>query len=289
MMSKVIPGDRIVPVWMNALEHLEHNGRRDRNLLLEIESPATVTKADRGVIALVDPVLRQHSETNVLTVAGTIFPWGLYKSVGAKELPARFFDIMGRAKVTGHWGTYAMRLMARPGAKRTEVINPLYEVVRKLKKASTDGVGFNSNYELGVHTPQDLFLEDIACELPLYSPPQDFRKVSNYPCLSHLTFKLVNRQVLELTAIYRSHYYAQRALGNLVGLTHLMRFVSIEAGLMMGRLTCISTDAHLDEDSWGGTVAARELIGRLKAAMAPTGAAAAQESGTQMSEACVEV
>lgn len=282
-MAKIVPGDRIVPVWMAALDHLASNGGRCRNLLLEIESPETVTKADRAVIDLVDTALRQYGETNVMTVAGTIFPYGLYKKAGFKDLPTRFLAIMKRAKVKGHWGTYAMRLMSRPGKKAGETINPLYEVVRKLKKASSDGVGYNSNYELGVHTPQDLFSEDIACEVPLYNPSTDRKQISNYPCLSHLTFKLVGRDTLELTAIYRSHYYLQRALGNLIGLAHLMRFAAIEAGLKVGRLTCISTDAHLDNDSWGGVVSTRALVGQLEAA---AGAEPALAPGDQISEPC---
>lgn len=282
-MAKIVTGDRVVPVWMAALDHLELNKGRFRNLLLEIESPDALTKADRAVIDLVDLVLRKYGETNVMTVAGTIFPFGLYKKVGAKDLPARFLAIMSRAKVKGHWGTYAMRLMSRPGKKPSETINPLYEVVRKLKKASTDGVGYNSNYELGAHAPDDLFSEDIACEVPLYSPAEDRGKISNYPCLSHLTFKLVGRNELELTAIYRSHYYVQRALGNLIGLAQLMRFVALEAGLEIGRLTCISTDAHLDVENWGGAVSARALVSQLKATV---NAEIAPAPGDQISEPC---
>ena len=282
-MAKIIPGDRIVPVWMAALDHLELNDGRYRNLLLEIESPEALTQADRAVIGLIDPVLRQFGKTNVMTVAGTLFPHGLYKKAGAKDLPARFLAIMARAKVKGHWGTYAMRLMSRPGKKPRETINPLYEVVRKLKKASTDGVGYNSNYELGVHAPEDLFSDDIACEVPLYNPAEDRNRISNYPCLSHLTFKLVGRKELELTAIYRPHYYVQRALGNLIGLAQLMSFVAQEAGLKVGRLTCISTDAHLDVENWGGVVSARALVAQLKAAAVAEPAPAADG---QINETC---
>lgn len=284
-MAKMISGDRIVPVWLEALRHLERNRQRDRNLLLEIESPTTLTKSDRLVIELVNPALREHRNLNVLTVAGTIFPFGLYKKVGAKDLPDRFLAIMKRAKVKGSWGTYAMRLMSRPGKEVGKTINPLYEVVQKLKKASTDGVGYNSNYELGVHAPEDLVSEDIGCEVPLYSPADDCRLISNYPCLSHLTFKLIERDTLELTAIYRSHYYLERALGNLVGLAQLMRFVAVETGLKVGRLTCLSTDAHLDVKSWGGVVATRDLMKHLEGVAE---AAPSPASSRQSNEACSE-
>lgn len=282
-MAKLISGDRIVPVWLDAVEQLAVSGHRCRNLLLEIETPVVVTPEDRAVIALIDPVLSAHDLPPVMTVAGTIFPFQFYRRTGFEDLPSRFLSVMNRAKVGGQWGTYAMRLMSRPGKNSQETINPLYEVVRKLRKASTDGVGYNSNYELGVHAPVDLISEDIGCEVPLYSPSDDCRKIGNYPCLSHLTFKLVDRTTLELTAIYRSHYYLQRALGNLVGLTHLMRFVAIETGLTTGRLTCISTDAHLDVPSWGGSAQTMTLMNQIKEALAE---GAGDEPTTQMSDSC---
>jgi hypothetical protein len=58
---------------------------------------------------------------------------------------------------------------------------------------------------------------------------------------------------LLLTAFYRSHYYVQRALGNLLGLAHLQNFVAEQAGLAVGPLVCISSMAQLDVSSgqWG--------------------------------------
>lgn len=49
-----------------------------------------------------------------------------------------------------------------------------------------------------------------------------------------------------LTAFYRSHFYVQRALGNLFGLAHLQNFVAEQAGLEQASLVCISSMAQLD-------------------------------------------
>jgi hypothetical protein len=261
-MSVILGEQRIVPTWISALEHLKQNKDRARNVMLELDQPNVVTQHDKDCIGLVDTALRDHCDLSIQTVAGTIFPHGLYKRAGAAQLESRYFKVMDRAKKKGTWGTYAMRLMRRPD-KDGNPFNPLERVIKKLKHAAGPGNAFASNYELGVHAPEDLTLDEPPfCEVPLYSPGRDSKVIQNYPCLSHLTFKLVDGSV-DLTAIYRSHWYAERALGNLIGLSHLMDFVATESGLKVGRLTCISTDATLDWHSWGGVAKGKALMAKF--------------------------
>lgn len=289
-MSAVIAKSRILPTWLAAVQHLEARRRRDQNVLLEIADPTALTAGDRAAIAVVDEMLRRHCDLSVQTVAGTIFPYRLYLKVGAEELPSRFLAIMARAQESGTWGTYAMRLMQRPGKKSGTFINPLQLVIAKLRIAAGTGTGYQSNYELGVHAPSDLVDDSAFGEVPLYCPTRDGRMVSNYPCLSHLTFKLVGKRTLNLTAIYRSHYYLQRALGNLIGLSHLMQFVAKEAGLQAGQLTCISTDAHLDySESWGGVTSGRAALARVIEAINLDTSAALGQRPAQSNEACIAV
>ena len=84
------------------------------------------------------------------------------------------------------------------------------------------------------------------------------------PHLSHLSFKLTD-QKLDLTAVYRSHWYGKRALGNLVGLSQLHSFVGKESKYERGTLTCIATHAYLDAESFGGVAATTALLDRLPA------------------------
>jgi hypothetical protein len=269
-MGIVIAEDRIVPTWLAAVKHLQANGRRDRNIVLEIDHPLVLSGSDLAAINAVDAALRKHVDLSVQTVAGTIFPQGLYKRHGADGLSERFLMIMKRAKKKGTWGTYAMRMMQRRGREDGTKFNPLEQVIFKLKRASTPGDGkpFESVYEMGVHLAEDLEGEPFeltACELPTFDAALDGAMVSNMPCLSHLTFKLTDTKSVDLTAIYRSHYYAQRALGNLIGLTHLLSFVAEQSNLDVGRLTCISTDATLDLKSWGGVPAGNALLAKIDA------------------------
>lgn len=267
-MGLVFSEDRIVPTWLAAAKHLQANGRRARNLVLEIDHPKVLTAEDQHAITVVDTALRQHADLSVLTVAGTIFPQGLYRRHGADRLTERFLKIMKRAKEKGTWGTYAVRMMQRRGREPGSTFSPLEQVIFKLKRASTPGEGkpYVSVYEMGVHLAEDLDGDPFVsttCELPTFDSALDGNMVSNMPCLSHLTFKLTNRKSVDLTAIYRSHYYAQRALGNLIGLTHLLSFVAEQAGLEVGQLTCISTDATLDFQHWGGVPAGKALLAQI--------------------------
>lgn len=53
-----------------------------------------------------------------------------------------------------------------------------------------------------------------------------------------------------LTALYRNHYYVARGLGNFIGLGRLQEFIAYQASVPVGPLTCISTHAEVDRDSW---------------------------------------
>lgn len=264
-MARVFEAERVVPAWADAVKYLDGHGRQGRNLLLEIASPLECTEADRATIAIVDKALRESSDLSVKTVANTIFPQSMYLRYGRPAFYDAFKTAMVRATKKGTWGTYALRIMERRAKDPAETINPLDQIVQKLIKATSDGNPYQANYELGVAEP----FEDLdppgqfGCELPTFNVARDGACVSNIPCLSHLSFKLTARRRVDLTAIYRSHYYAQRALGNLIGLSQLLGFVARESKLVTGILTCVSTHAVLDLASWGPAVTARGILQKL--------------------------
>lgn len=260
-MAKLIESERLVPAWTQAVAYLRGNGRQARNLLLEIEQPLSVPSADRIVLAKIDAQLRKYGDLSINTVAATIFPQAMYARYGRPDFYAEFANRMAKAQNRGTWGTYALRMMRRRGSKPAQTVNPLEQIIGKLARAARAGHPYKSNYELGVFEPSEDLDSDggVVCELPIYDPASDGGKIGNIPCLSHLTFKMVDKTRVDLTAIYRSHYYCQRALGNLVGLSQLLGFVARESQLQPGTLTCISTHAVLDLASWGSITAGERL------------------------------
>lgn len=260
-MAVLIHGDRIVPVWLEAARHLAQCADNvERNIVLEIASPGVLNALDRDVIGAVDEALKtQLPGLSVQTVASTIFPNHLYKLDKRPAFYESYLNAMSKGKKKGTWGTYALRMIRRVARNGTTTYNPLETLVRKLQ-ASKEGRCFQAVYELGlVDVELDLQDDGFGFELPLYDPALDRNLTLNMPCLSHLSFK-VTKGKLDLTALYRSHWYCQRALGNLIGLNNLFNFVATESGFERGVLTCLSTHAYLDTQSFGGAQATKKLL-----------------------------
>ena len=263
-MAELILGDRIAPVWLAAVRKL--NGAPDRtilNVVLEVASPSLMAGDDLEICRAVDAKLRTYTtDMSLDTVAGTLFPNHLYKRFGRPEFYDRYLRAIKRGKKKNSWGTYAWRMMERPDRRSGKDFNPLNRIVEKFIDAK-NGQGYQAIYELGVLEPDDLLVDGSDgpwCELPVADPAAKPRR--NIPCLSHLSFKL-NRGQVTLTAVYRAHYYAQRALGNLIGLSQLQKFVATESGLEVGPLTCISTLAVLDIQTLGGASATTTFLNAL--------------------------
>lgn len=269
-MAKLFCADRIVPAWIAAVRELNSlQSRTAKNFVLEITNPAQLIPSDVAVITALNDRLQQgEAGIGVYTVASTIFPNRLYQHFGRPDFYSHFLSSMKRGKDYGTWGTYALRMIQRTHRKNNAAFNPLDIIVEKLIKSKTER-RIKAAYELGIFDSADLVdgpeLPD-GFELPLYDPITDSGRPTNIPCLSHLSFKLQEDDTIDLTAVYRSHYYAQRALGNLIGLSQLQAFVAKESGFQQGILTCVSTQACLDVQAWGGCVATREFINSLPAA-----------------------
>lgn len=257
---------RIVPTWLAAARFLKGSpGKTALNVLLEISDPLTLTPDDHAVMAKVNGALVVSGLT-LNTVAGTIFPLALYKKYGRPGFYDEYLKMLQRGKAKGTWGTYAARMIQRPGSKPGTMIYPLDQIVEKLKtnnqprNPNGSTKSFASTYELGVADPAvDLAEGDI----PTYNAANDCNRWLGYPCLSHVSFKRVATgtvYAVNLTAVYRSHHYCSRALGNLLGLAQLLSFVAKESGLAVGTLSCLSSYAELDVSTWGGATAANTVL-----------------------------
>lgn len=254
--------DRIVPTWLAAARHLEGKPEyTDRNLLLEIANPTELTADDLRIVKAVNAALvEKNNKRTIETVANTIFPQHLYRKHGRNGLYAAYRSVINRAGEG--WGTYFERMTNR--LDRTgNMVNPLNAIVEKLKRSAQPGSAtLQSAYELCASDPtEDAFDETgMGCELSTYDPGWDRKFVRGGPCLSHISFKVTGKTHVDLTAMYRSHFYCERALGNLVGLARLLRFTAKESGLQIGTLSCLSTHAVLDFAAWGGARKGHQLL-----------------------------
>jgi hypothetical protein len=245
-MSILIPAHNIVDAWLAAMDHLwECHHHEDFNVILEMTTPIGVDDGDRAVAAHINRFLKSHDVQALHTVANTIFPQDLYQRLGAdgvyKHYPETVYPRLRKCPKNS-WGTYAHRIVRRTSASG-DVVNPLATIVNRLRtEIAGGGNPKRARYELNMVDP----FTDLSTSDPTL--PGDGRAMGG-PCLSHLSFKIRDGAVA-LTAFYRSHYYVERALGNLLGLANLLQFVATESGLPAGVLTCISSMAKIDSGNW---------------------------------------
>lgn len=224
--------------WLEAATYLAQQEERTLfNLILGVREPAALTAEDFRVHDVVNDFLEAHDKQPLVTTAGTIFPGGLYLQGGAKAVYSEFPTLYKRFKVG--WGTYAGRMLSPTIALHGGVCSPLEVIIEKLKAQSGHG-HMRAAYEMKI------FDDTENCDLSMYEPTTDCNLTIGQPCLTHLSFKLLQDRSVSLTAFYRTHFYVEKTLGNLLGLGQLLSFVAEEAALTVGTLVCHSTMAQLD-------------------------------------------
>jgi hypothetical protein len=234
--------------WLKAVNKVAETGDAF-NVIVDIADPVNHSDSDHAVITTVDQFLRQHEVQPIISVANTIFPQDLCRRHGADGVYDAYVKAYGAIKHK-RWGRYFERMTSWPAIEKRSgvptkvVINPLRELIAFMKKQVHSKLTFHNVYEL-----------------TLYDPARDRRIVTNRQCLSFLSFKLDHDNRLLLTAMYRNHYYLERALGNFIGLGRLMHFIAGEVGVPVGSLTCVSTHAVFDCEKWGKREAHRFLKG----------------------------
>ena len=237
-----------VDAWLAATAALSGNGNRAYNLVYSIINPGRLSDKERRIIKIFDAFALSHGLHSVETVANTIFPLDTYLSQGGENFYAYYLKSV-YPKVRKQWGTYFERMTRRSNddgtfmAKNGVPLNPLARLVDKIGRR-VDGTGrTTTHYELAI--------DDPFFEVSTYDPRHDGEYQVGGPCLSHLSFKLDNAGALRLTALYRSHWYIARALGNLVGLARLQAFVAKQSNTKVGPLTVIASEAVLDLSASG--------------------------------------
>lgn len=226
--------------WLAASEYLMDNGQVN-SLILHIERPTEASDTDNAIVAEVDALLRDHGAYPISTVANTIFPNALYRPGEPELLYKRYRASFKRVKsLAADWGRYFDRMIRWPATGKSAPAgytepNQLAQLIENLKEHGPEG-DKSTRYNI--------------YEITLFHPEKDAKLVSNRQCLSFIEIKPEPQKdgstVLHMTALYRSHYYATRTLGNLIGLGRLLNFIAIESGYKPGSLTIHSTHAVLD-------------------------------------------
>lgn len=239
---KMIHSMTLAEGWLEACEHLlaQKPDWVDTTVVLHIDEPTRVRRQDKVVADTLDAFLVSHDKYNHHTVAETIFPGYEYVRRGVdgvfNDYPRELFPRIRKHPQARPWGTYAHRLLRRTDREGNEY-NPLADLIEKMKQKHA----VRAAYEAGL---------GFGFDLATYDDDEDRAARMASPCLSHLSFKFIADRV-HLSVMYRSHYYIQRAYGNLLGLARLQAFVAEQVGVTSGPLVCHSTMAVLEHGSAG--------------------------------------
>ena len=245
-MVKLIESATRIEAWMEATKFLL-DSRSTINLSLAIESPGT-NGPYRTADQCLDRFFVKEQQLPLHSVAETIFPGYEYQRRGSqgvfKHYPEEVYPAISKHPQIS-WGTYAYRLLRRQGGEG-KMVNPLKQMIEKMHVELRTVGPKRSCYEMGI--------AEGEYDLPIYSAARDATRHMGGPCLSHLSFKLFTGAI-HLTAMYRSHDYAYKVPGNLLGLARLQSFVARETGQALGSLVVHSTYAFL-----GGTKGPLRLL-----------------------------
>jgi hypothetical protein len=250
MMALFVSEKDISTAWVTALGALVRCGGDAVNLTVAIADP---TAEQEGVRQVLDRFVGEQRRTRhkvqlVSTVANTLFPsaWYVPQRLGSAAAE-HLYDLERTTRpVTqrrNQRGTYFGRMVAWPGPGKQE-FNQLAQVIDRVRLAQERGHERGHEYEVGLTTPAD----EIAA--PVLVPGKD-RYTMGFPCLSHLSFSLLDG-VVHLLAVYRSHDFISRAYGNYLGLGRVLHFVAQESGVPAGELTCVSASATAEITRGGG-------------------------------------
>lgn len=229
-----------VATWLEAVRQVEAAPRHEaNNILIEIEQPYTHSARELEVITKLDEFLVAHGGYPVTTVANTIFPKGLYNQFGAPAFYDVYLDrVYPRITKAPQWGRYFGRMIHRTASGGT-VFNPLQILIEQMKNhVYGTGPSFRNVYEMAISDP--------TLDLVVFDPERDQRRTRGRQCMSFISFKLTAEKRVSLTAVYRNHYYIQRLLGNMIGLSNLLAFVAEQAELEPATFSILSTHAEVE-------------------------------------------
>lgn len=230
--------------WIDALSVLRENHQHIYNLIVEIAHPSRPCIENERAQELLEPLLNKDGSLTMNSVSETIFPAWEYFKHGTRGVydvyPDEIYPAISDLPAN-RWGTYAFRLVRRVDCNGKE-FNPLDTLVQKLKSELRNAGPKRAVYEL------DVGLGGLST----YEPSKDRNLRRGGQCLSHVSIKLGPERRVYLTALYRSQFFMQKALGNFLGLARLQDFICRQTGTSAGPLVCHATYATLDTGANGG-------------------------------------
>jgi hypothetical protein len=169
------------------------------------------------------------NQSNIETVAGTIFPESIWKRCGnSSEKLFQAYDeiwpLIAKCRPANSHGTYFRRLTSFKGT------NQLLCIINAWKN--------------NIHRRS-------ALQAGIFDPTEDHRCVPylGFPCLQQVIFHPVGpngSEGMHIVALYANQYVIDKAYGNYLGLYRLGKFMAGEMGLILKKVICIASNLSLN-------------------------------------------
>ncbi len=226
MIGLAVEGNDIVDGWVRAARAVSAPGFANDHVTIVASGEWDETPARLRALDLQAKIARTDRPSSV---ANVLCPVPLLTAAGtAAEKITRGWDFLGRGrqrgiKYSGWRDTYFERLTGHRANRAGD-----YEE-------------FKENRLLNIIDKINLWDKNIASSLYAHTDvPSDTLRTRGSPCLQYIQFRVYDGSKIGVTAVYRSHDYLSKALGNMIGLQRLARFVAAETGRDFGQVTVIS-------------------------------------------------
>lgn len=166
------------------------------------------------------------------SVVYTIFPYKLYRrnrnidTLSDKYIHKEIPHLKRMPKYG--WGTYFLRMVDYNGDGNSNQLKRIIDAINERDRTTRAG------YTIVIEKPGGETVKPLGA-----------------PCLNYIAIQLEKikgvRDRISLLAVYRNHDFLERAYGNYLGLSHLLKFIADQTDLEVGKITCVSSHAFVDK------------------------------------------
>lgn len=219
----VVCGETCIETYRAAVDQLRNHSGLLYHLILNIQEPWRNAEAEYLTL---NPKFTKNSASDIRNVANTIFPDRVRTAIPLVDFLRKYYTLYERAgsRHPRVWGTYFQRLLSFGPTNR----NQLLEVITAI-----------NTWNGGARKSAFVF------HLSGFDRPRPL----GAPCWQYGQLTCESDNSIHLSVVYRSHDYFDKALGNLWGLSRLLKFICDETGKSVGSLNCHSMHAHFHNAS----------------------------------------
>ncbi len=216
--------------WAKAVTKLHESNWESWNLVVQIKQPDFINNDKHAIMEEFAKNNLPHSQSQI---ACTIFPYKIWNNPRVKDRETLYnyfwkFYNRTKAKRKAKWeGTYFGRMICYNNQETK--VDQLGSIIDHINTWSIS--------------------RKAAHAIVIPCPNHELNLNMGGPCLNYLTVQVDkhnHERTINLLAVYRNHYFCERAYGNYFGLCELLKYISEETNSKVGFVTCISSHAEIE-------------------------------------------